>query len=167
MICRWCGEKLDPGQPKCPACGRRTEPASACGGFFDLAPGLEQRLPKTSAGDARPGTGTPTPSPAPSPAGGGRPPRRKRRRAWWLWPVSVAVLAVALAVMSVLYFGARAELSELQTEPPAETVEPTEAPIPTSAPSVPSPAPSVPTPAPSAESSPADDNRGGNGGDGQ
>ncbi len=82
MICRWCGEKLDPGQSKCPACGRRTEPASACGGFFDLAPGREQRLPKVSAGDARPSAGTsPTPTPAGGRVGGGRvgggsPPRR-------------------------------------------------------------------------------------------
>lgn len=36
MICKWCGEKLDPSTTHCKRCGRETPAMSDCGGYYKL-----------------------------------------------------------------------------------------------------------------------------------
>lgn len=36
MICRWCGEKVDPKERRCPACGHEMPPLSDCGGYIGI-----------------------------------------------------------------------------------------------------------------------------------
>lgn len=43
MFCKWCGEKIEPEERKCAACGREIPPLSDCGGFYGLTGKDEQR----------------------------------------------------------------------------------------------------------------------------
>ncbi len=36
MFCKWCGKRVEPGEERCPSCGRELPPLSECGGFFNL-----------------------------------------------------------------------------------------------------------------------------------
>lgn len=43
MFCKWCGEKIDPAERECAACGREIPPLSDCGGFYGLTENNAQR----------------------------------------------------------------------------------------------------------------------------
>lgn len=38
MICKWCGEAVDPGSRICGRCGRELPPMTDCGGFYQVMP---------------------------------------------------------------------------------------------------------------------------------
>ena len=47
MICKWCGEAVEPGQGTCSHCGKELPPLSECGGFYNVMP--EARLAQVRA----------------------------------------------------------------------------------------------------------------------
>ncbi len=49
MICKWCGETLQPGTPVCRRCRREGNPLSDCGGFYDLVPQAREQMPQQPA----------------------------------------------------------------------------------------------------------------------
>ncbi len=49
MICKWCGEAVDPSKGFCGKCGRELPPMSECGGFYQVMPSArlaQQQTPK-------------------------------------------------------------------------------------------------------------------------
>lgn len=80
MICKQCGQPLDPAWRQCRRCGRDVPATSDCGGFYGLVPSAAASVPQQHA-------------PAQAPAAPLPEPRRTRK-----WPGILALL-LCLAVM--------------------------------------------------------------------
>ncbi len=113
MICRWCGEKVDPKERKCPACGHEMPPLSDCGGYI----GVTQPSPQRESVHARSQTEQRAEDPQRRPGSS-----RRSRSDGRTVIVGVLVLALAVSILLSIMTGRKVDhLADTLTAKPVNT----------------------------------------------